>query len=336
MVMGDLPQETDVLVIGGGPGGYVAALRAASFGKKVMLVEKERLGGMCLHYGCIPSKTLIHVANFLDDAKHAKDMGLDFKVSVDLERLRTWKQSVIDRLTKGIEHLCQKRGVNVVTGTAEFESPGRALIHLADGKQGVEFAKAIIATGSSPVEIPGLPFTHPKIWNARKALAISEIPKRLAVVGAGYIGLELGFCYAKMGSAVTMVEGLPAFLPQGDADARKLLEKNLKAHGMDLLLDAKVNGFAEKDGITLQTSKGDVAADAVLVAVGNRPNTKIGLEKAGVKLDAKGFIATNASMQTNQPNIYAIGDVRGAPLLAHKAFLEGKVAGEHACGQKSA
>ncbi len=344
MVMGDLPQETDVLVIGGGPGGYVAALRAAALGKQVTLVEKEKLGGMCLHYGCIPSKTLIHAANFVEDARHAEEIGLSVSTTVNIDKLRAWKQNVIGKLCSGIEHLCKKRGVTVIQGIAQFESPNRALIHLANGKQGIEFSKAIIATGSQSVEIPGFPYSHPRIWNSRKALDLTEIPRRLLVVGAGYIGLELGFMYAKLGSSVTIVEGLPYFLPQADAETRQLLEKRMKELGVDLKLNCKVESFSElKDSgkgdaaLAVKTSTGTVYTDYVLVCVGHKPFTEgLALDKVRVLTDERGFITTNISMQTNQPHIYAIGDVRGGPLLAHKAYLEGKVAGEHASGKPSA
>ena len=391
MVMGDLPQEADVLVIGGGPGGYVAALRAATLGKKVTLVEKEKLGGMCLHYGCIPSKTLIHAANFVEDARHAEEIGLSVSTTVNIDKLRAWKQNVIGKLCSGIEHLCKKRGVTVIQGIAQFESPNRALIHLADGKQGIEFSKAIIATGSKSVEIPGFPYSRPRIWNSRKALDLTEIPRRLLVVGAGYIGLELGFMYAKLGSSVTIVEGLPYFLPQADAETRQLLEKRMKELGVDLKLNCKVESFSELNpanqdatanmeknqvgaaegkkqksavaaasgkktqdqasgpavsnastpavsdssdaALAVKTSTGTVYTDYVLVCVGHKPFTEgLSLDKARVLTDERGFITTNISMQTNQPHLYAIGDVRGGPLLAHKAYLEGKVAGEHASG----
>ncbi|MBI2445798.1 dihydrolipoyl dehydrogenase [Candidatus Micrarchaeota archaeon] len=348
MVMGDLPQQTDLLVIGGGPGGYVAALRAAALGKSVTLVEKERLGGMCLHYGCIPSKTLIHAANFVEDARHAEEIGLTASTSVDVAKLRAWKEKVVGQLCRGIEHLCQKRGVTVIQGVAQFESPNRALIHLPDGKQGIEFGKAIIATGSKSIEIPGFSYRQARIWNSRKALELTEIPKRLVVIGAGYIGLELGFMYAKLGSHVTILEGMPSFLPQADNETRKLLEKRMKELGVELKLNCKVEGYSETTpsagqkvggdaALTVRTSGGNVYTDYVLVCVGHRPYVEgLALEKARVKTDSKGFIVTNISMQTNQPHIYAIGDVRGGPLLAHKAYLEGKVAGEHAAGHNVA
>lgn len=349
MVMGDLPQETDVLVIGGGPGGYVAALRAAALGKKVTLVEKEKLGGMCLHHGCIPSKALIHAADFLQDARDAGQIGLSVSTSVDIVKLRAWKQSVIDRLCRGIEHLCKSRGVSVINGAVQFESPNRALIVLADGgKQGVEFGKAIIATGSKSVELAGFPYSHPRIWNSRKALDLPEIPSRLLVIGAGYIGLELGFMYAKLGSKVTIIESMPLFLPHADPETRKLLESGMKKLGIDLKLNCKVESFSELNqhapvvsgspaALAVKTSLGTVYSDYVLVSVGLSPvSSGLGLEKARVLVDERGFIKTDASMKTSQPNIYAVGDVRGGPLLAHKAYFEGKVAAEHACGKPSA
>ena len=212
------------------------------------------------------------------------------------------------------------------------------MVHLESGKMGIEFSKAILATGSKSIEIPGFPFSHPRVWNARKALALESIPKELVVVGAGYIGMEMGFMYAKLGSKVTMVEGLPEFLPKAEPETRKLILKRMKALGVELMLNTKASEFSEKDGkLLVKTSAKDIETEFVLVAVGHRPNShEIRLENARVKTDPRGFILTNSSMQTSEPHIYAAGDVRAEPYLAHKAYLEGKVAAEHACGLPSA
>lgn len=337
MVMGDLPESTDILVIGGGPGGYVAALRAAALGKNVTLASDGKLGGICLHYGCIPSKTLIHAANFLEDAKHSEEMGITTKTKLDLKKLRSWKQGVLDKLEGGINALCKARKVNVIKGKAEFETPNRAVVQTENGRKSIEFTKAIIATGSKATEIQGFPFSHKRVWNARKALEVAEVPGKLAVIGAGYIGLELGVMYAKLGSKVTMLEAGSEFMPKAEPETRKAVQKRLAELGIELMLGSKAEGFTERNKtLKVKTDAKELEADYVLVAVGMKPYTEgLKLENATLSTDERGFIVTNDSMQTRLPHVYAVGDVRAGPFLAHKAYAEGKVAAEHACGLNS-
>ncbi|MBU0719469.1 MAG: FAD-dependent oxidoreductase [Planctomycetes bacterium] len=330
MVVGSLRQETEVAIIGGGPGGYIAALRAADLGKEVTLIEeRKRLGGTCLLEGCIPSKALITAVELADSARAASKMGLTFEnLSIDLSALRQWIESVVSGLTKGIDGLLKRRGVEVIHGRALFDGP-RSLILENSDTAGIDFRECIIATGSRINELP--PEYDLAIWSSAEALKIPEVPERLLVVGGGYIGLELGLVYAGLGSRVTMVEFLPRLLLGADPDLVEVVVKNCKKKFESILVESKVadikktsSGFTatiEHEGKT-HTAE----FDQVLAAVGRRPNTdNLGLETAGIVLNGEGLIEVTPEGRTAVPHIYAIGDVTPGPPLAHKAIREAKV-----------
>lgn len=344
MVVGEIATGTEVLVVGAGPGGYVAAIRAAQLGKDVTLVEKENLGGVCLNVGCIPSKALIYAAYLYEKIQHAGAFGISVKdVDINLERLQAWKESVVQRLTGGVEQLCKGHGVNIVKGKATFVSAKKCLVESEHGTQAIEFKDCIIATGSVPMTIPGFEIDGETVIDSTGALALKKLPESLIVIGGGYIGLELGMVYAKFGTKVTVVEMLENLLPGTDPELTRLVVRKVKELKMDVYLKSQAKGLKKsKDGaqLTVQTQEGEIklSAEKVLVSVGRRPNTPpdLGLDKLGVQPDPKGFLKTDAQMRTNNPHVYAIGDVAGPPLLAHKASHEGIVAAEAICGHKSA
>lgn len=338
MVVGEIQEGVDVIVIGAGPGGYVAAIRAAQLGREVYLIDSmDRLGGVCLNCGCIPSKALIHVANVFSGLDSAKDYGISVQgKALDFKKLQEWKEGIISQLSKGVAQLCKENGVTVHQGTARFTSNNSLFVASTEKSSSFKFKNAIIATGSCPLEVPGLSFNEDRgIVSSRGALNWTELPKKLAVIGAGYIGIELGTVYAKLGSEVTMIEALDRILPELDPTLGKPVAKHLKSLGVTTKLNTTAENF---DGKALHLSDGsEIAVDKVLVAVGRRPNSEnLGLEKAGIEIDEKGFIKTGPDAQTTQANIYAIGDVAGGALLAHKASAEGKIAAEAICGQKVA
>ncbi|MEM4254883.1 MAG: dihydrolipoyl dehydrogenase [Candidatus Norongarragalinales archaeon] len=342
MVVGDIPDAADVVVIGAGPGGYVAAIRAAQLGKSVMLVEKDKLGGLCLNYGCIPSKALIHASQVLEDLKHTQNMGISASgVEFTAEKMQEWRQSVIKKLRDGIAFLMKKNGVEVKTGEAFFESSSRAGIRTEHGVELVDFKKAIIATGSKPRAVKGFEFDGQRIISSKEALELKQIPKRMVVIGGGYIGIELGGMYAKLGSSVTIVEGLPSILAFAGSDMVGAVKKRLAALNVKILENTNALN-AEKQGqnVKVKLSQGGKEileeADVVLVCVGHTPVTQnIALEKTKVQLDEKGFVKINDKLQTTDANIYAVGDVTGNPMLAHKAFRQGKLAAEIICGEET-
>lgn len=341
MVMGSLVQDVEVVVIGGGPGGYVAAIRAADLGKEVMLIEaRPQLGGVCLIEGCIPSKTLIHAVELLESAKHADRFGLHFSdLTVDTDQLRAWKESVVDGLTQGIAGLCKRRGIEVITGRARFDKPNQLAIEGAD-VSGVKFKHCIIATGSRPITLPfakELP-----LWTSTEALELSSIPPRLCVVGGGYIGLEMGLVYAGLGSAVTVVEMLPQLLGGFDRELILPVLKSCKSRFAAVHLGTRVEAISARgNGYDVRIGKEGksetLEVDQVLVAIGRRPNSEnLGLEHAGVATDARGFIPVDQQQRTSVPEIYAIGDVTPGSALAHVASRAGKVAAEVIAGHPSA
>lgn len=335
------PIRTQVVVVGAGPGGYSAAFRAADLGLDVTLVERDaRLGGVCLNVGCIPSKALLHVAKVVDEAAHTP--GVSFgKPKVDLDGVRGGKDKVVKRLTDGLGVLARQRKVRVVTGAATFTGPTSLRVAGADGTSEVQFEHAIVATGSTPARIPGLP-DDPRVMDSTGALALADIPGKLLVIGGGYIGLEMATVYRALGSAVSVVEFMDGLLPGADADLVKPLARRLAGQFAEIRLKTKVTGVvAEKSGLKVSFEGPDGTADAVydrvLVAVGRRPNGQnLGLEALGVQVSERGFITVDEHRRTAVKTIFAIGDVAGEPMLAHKAAHEGKVAAEVIAGHKAA
>ncbi|HET9596504.1 MAG TPA: dihydrolipoyl dehydrogenase [Anaeromyxobacteraceae bacterium] len=331
----------DAVVIGAGPGGYVAAIRLAQLGKKTALVDREALGGVCLNWGCIPSKALIAAANLVEDLRGSADRGITADPKVDVAKLRQFKNDVVKKLVGGVGMLEKGNGVEVVKGTATFVGPNAVEVAGAGEAQRLEAQAFIVATGARPVQIPGFEFDGKDVWSAKEAVDLPEIPKRLVVVGGGIIGLELGTVYAKLGSKLTVVEALPTILSGIDPEAVRLVAKGLRQRGVTTHVSAKAKKLERKGGelaVTVEVGGKDevVACDKVLVAVGFRPNSEgFGLDKAGVKVGPRGFVEVNERMQTNVPSIYCIGDLSGAPLLAHKASKEGEIAAEVIAGKKS-
>ncbi|HYB04409.1 MAG TPA: dihydrolipoyl dehydrogenase [Nitrososphaerales archaeon] len=335
---------TDIVVIGSGPGGYVAAIRLGQLGKSVTIVEKDKIGGVCLNVGCIPSKALITAGKLAKNARNASKMGIDASISVNMTRLQEWKQTVVQRLTSGVSVLLKTYKVRVLEGNAKFLS-GKSLSVESSSNQitHLNFNQAIIATGSSPIEIPSAKFDGKRIISSTEALSLSEPPKRLLIVGGGVIGLEIGMAYANLfGAELMIVELLDQLLPGVDLELVNVVSRSLQKLNAKIYLKSKVKGaVATSEGakVTFETPEGKeitTEVDHVLVSVGRRPNSSsIGLEKAGVDIDSKGFIKVNKQMSTSAPNIFAIGDVVGGPLLAHKASREGIVAAEVISGMNS-
>lgn len=334
--------KTEVVVIGSGPGGYTAAFRAADLGKKVMLIERfDTLGGVCLNVGCIPSKALLHTAKILDEAHDMASQGIEFgDPKIDNKKLVAWKNSVVSKLTGGLNALAKQRKVDVLVGKASFTGSNQVVVEAKEGKVHVDFEQAIIAVGSESVNLPFIP-EDKRIFSSTGALELADIKGNLLVLGGGIIGLEMATVYAALGVEVTVVEFMDQLIPGADSDLVVVLQKRMIKKGVQFLLKTKVTAVEEKkDGIYV-SMEGQHATDKplcfqqVLVAVGRKPNGgQIAAEKAGVKVDDRGFIAVDKQMRTNVPHIYAIGDVVGQPMLAHKAIPEGKVAAEVICGMK--
>ena len=335
--------ECDVLVLGSGPGGYTAAFRAADLGQKVVLVERHKtLGGVCLNVGCIPSKALLHVAKVIDEAADFGAHGVKFGApSVDLGGVRSWKESVVKRLTTGLTGLARQRKVVVVRGEGKFASPQTLAVETAEGTKIVRFAKAIVAAGSEPIA-PGFIPKDPRIWDSTGALELFNIPKRLLVLGGGIIGLEMATVYDALGSKISVIEMMDQLIPGVDRDIVAPLAKRVEKRYEKIRLKTKVTGVeAKEDGLHVAfegpDGTGREVFDAMLVSVGRRPNGgSIGAEAAGVAVDERGFISVDKQMRTNVSHIFAIGDIVGQPMLAHKGSHEGKVAAEVASGHKSA
>src|SRR5690606_27458022 len=335
--------ECATVVIGAGPGGYTAAFRSADLGLDTVLVERHAtLGGVCLNVGCIPSKALLHAADVIEQAAHASDYGVDFgKPSINIDTLRGYKEKVVGQLTKGLAGMAKQRKVRTVQGTAKFISANELEIAGADGKpQVLRFVNCIIAAGSQPVKLPSFPWDDPRIMDSTDALELAEVPKRLLVVGGGIIGLEMATVYRALGADVTVVEFMPQLMPGADPDLVKPLADRLKKQGVSVHLKTKVvEAKAQKNGIAC-TFEGDSVPDGklydrVLVAGGRSANGgKLDADKAGVRVGERGLIPVDAQMRTNVPHIFAIGDLVGQPMLAHKATHEGKLAAEVAAGEK--
>ena len=335
-----------IAVIGGGPGGYAAAFLAADLGMKVTLIDPElNPGGVCLYRGCIPSKALLHVAKLLDESRHAKNWGIEYAdPKIDLPRLRSWKEGVIKKLTGGLGQLSKQRKVEYIQGRAAFENSNTLRVTRTDGREdSLTFNRIILATGSRPAIIPSLKLETPRMMDSTSALDLGDVPGTLLVIGGGYIGLELGTVYAALGSKVSVVEMLPGLLPGADRDLVLPLHKRMEKIFDSILLNTTVAAVKEEpSGIRVTFDGPEVKErerifDKVLVSVGRKPNSEVpGLEKTQVKIGQREFIQVNKQLQTDDPAIYAIGDVVGEPMLAHKASHEGRTAVEAIAGHKVA
>lgn len=343
MVVGDASVEIDVVVIGAGPGGYVAAIRAAQLGKSVLVVEKEYVGGVCLNVGCIPSKALISAGHQLETVQHAADIGISAgEPKIDWSKVQEWKGSVVKKLTGGVGALLKKNKIQVYNGEAMFINDQEIRVFNDEGQARYKFKDCIIATGSRPIELKAFPF-GPRIVSSTGALALKEIPKSMVVIGGGYIGIELSQAYAKFGTQVTILEGSNSILPGFEKELSQLVVKKLKASGAEIHTEAMAQSseVTDKDVTVTFTVKGEekkVTADYVLVTVGRRPNTDnedFGLEMIGVEMGERGLIKVDKQGRTNLSHIYAIGDIVAGPALAHKASYEGKVAAEAIAGLPS-
>jgi dihydrolipoamide dehydrogenase len=338
-----MADSVQVAVLGAGPGGYAAAFYAADLGMQVALIDEEKNpGGVCLYRGCIPSKALLHVAKVVDEARHAGNWGVTFaEPSIDVNRLRAYKQGVVDKLTAGVGSVAKLRKVKFIQGRATLTGAKSLKVAGASGETELQFEHLILATGSHPTKIPSLSLDSPRMMDSTSGLELPDVPKSLLVIGGGYIGLELGSVYATLGSKVSVVEMTPGLLPGADRDLVQVLEKRLKKLFANIMVNTKVVKVAEDGQGIRVTFEGDVPEkeqvfDRVLIAIGRRPNSRIpGLETTRVKVDQKGFIETDAQRRTAEPSMFAIGDVAGEPMLAHKASHEARVAVEAIAGHKA-
>lgn len=338
-------KQVEIVVIGAGPGGYAAAFRAADLGKKVLLIDRDpNLGGVCLNRGCIPSKALLHISKVMDEAKALSKMGVSYnEPKIDIKTIREHKNRIVNQLNGGIAKMAKARAVETMEGSAEFRSNNELAVQTKEGQRVVTFKKCIIASGSSSSMIPGVLSDHPSILTSKTALDLIDIPKRLLVIGGGVIGLELGQVYASLGSSVSVVEFLPNLIPGADQDIIRPLQRKLKKQFESIILSSKVLNIEAKKNNTLEVTieggagKSKEVYNKVLIAVGRKPNVELlKLENTEISLDESGFIAVDVYQQTTVKNIFAIGDIVGNPMLAHKATHEGKVAAEVASGVPSA
>src|SRR4051794_3022282 len=337
------PIKTEIVVVGAGPGGYAAAFYAADLGKKVILVERDkRLGGVCLNRGCIPSKALLNAAHTITAARESAHRGITFAApTVEADKLRAWKESIVARLSGGIAQLAKMRGVQVIAGRGHFEDSNTLRVETEQGQQFVQYDQAIIAVGSKSAMPKSFDLGNPRVMTSREALEVEDIPENLLVVGGGYIGMELGTVYATLGSKVVLVEALDTILAGADPDLARPVMNYAKKAFKEVRLKTKVGKMATsgkqiKVEFELDGQKKEELFDRVLVAVGRTPNSDdLGLENTKVTLDEKGFIKVNEKQQTSDPAIYAIGDIAGGVLLAHKATREGRIAAEVITGEDS-
>jgi dihydrolipoamide dehydrogenase len=341
MVVGEFTTEVDVLVIGAGPGGYVAAIRAAQEGKKVVVVEKADLGGVCLNVGCIPSKAMIHAAHTYEHTQHTAAMGITMdNVRVDFAKVQEWKSGIVKQLTGGVASLFKGHNIQVIPGEALFVTENEVRVFHGYDVNRYRFEHCIIASGSRPIELPAFPFGK-RVMSSTEALALTELPKSLVIIGGGYIGIELGTVFAKFGTKVTILEGSDQILPGFEADMPRLVERKLKKLGVEIKTKALAQGMEEKEnGVIVSAEvKGEqqkIEAEYILVTVGRRPNTdELGLREVGMNLTERGLVVVDKQGRTNLPNVYAIGDIVAGPALAHKASYEGKVAAEAIAGKPS-
>ncbi len=335
--------HADVVVLGAGPGGYTAAFRAADLGKKVVLIERyPTLGGVCLNVGCIPSKALLHAAKVITEAEEMEAQGIVFgKPLVDIDKLRTWKESVISKLTKGLKALAKQRQVEVIHGTGKFLTTHQIQVETPEGRKTVSFDHCIIAAGSSVARIPGFPYDDPRLIDSTGALQLTDVPQRMLIIGGGIIGLEMATVYSALGSKISVVEWMDQLIPGTDFDLIKPLHRRIKKRYEAIYLKTKVTRIeAGESGLTV-TFEGENAPqpqtyDRILMAVGRRPNGRsIGAEDIGIEVSERGFIPVDQQMRTNLSHIFAIGDIAGEPMLAHKATYEGKLAAEIIAGHKT-
>jgi dihydrolipoamide dehydrogenase len=344
--MAEKMNSTQLAVVGGGPGGYAAAFLAADLGLQVTLIDPEaNPGGVCLYWGCIPSKALLHVARLLTETREAANWGIEFgEPKIDLDKLRGWKDKVVQQLTGGLGQLTKQRKINHIQGRATFLDAHSLKIEKTDGTEAsLPFEHAIVATGSQPAVIPSLSLDSPRVMNSTGALELKDVPDTLLVIGGGYIGLELGTVYATLGSRVSVVEMMPGLLPGADRDLVKILAKRLEASFEAIMLNTTVAEMKKAtNGIRIKFEGDDLKEPEqvfakVLISVGRKPNSSgLGLENTKVEINERGFIKVNEQRRTAEPTIYAIGDVAGEPMLAHKASHEGKVAVETIAGHKVA
>jgi dihydrolipoamide dehydrogenase len=346
MVVGDIATGTEVLVVGGGPGGYVAAIRAGQLGLDVTLVEADAYGGTCLNDGCIPSKALVHATDVAHDASSAEHMGVHAEPAVDVQGMVEWKDGVVDQLTGGVEKLCKANGVNLVEGRAEFTDENTARVaHGGEGQgsESIEFEHAIVATGSRPIELPGFEFDGERILSSTHLLDLREVPESVLVVGGGYIGMELSTVLAKLGTDVTVVEMLDDVLPGYEDDVTRVVRDRAEELGVDFHFGEAASGWDEAGSdvvVTTETEDGETseyAAEKVLVAVGRQPVTDTAnVEAVGLEPNDQGVIETDEQARTAVEHVFAAGDVAGEPMLAHKAYREGEVAAEVIAGEPAA
>lgn len=332
----------DVVVLGAGPAGYVCAIRLAQLGKKVTVIDRAEVGGVCLNRGCIPSKALIHAGTLYEKMAHGADIGIEVSgAKVNLPKLMAWKETVVKKLTGGVSGLLKANGCTVLAGEAKFTGPKQLEVKTAQGVQTITFNQCVVATGSRPTALKGFEVDQKRIWDSTGALSQQALPKTLLCIGGGYIGLELGTFYAKVGVKVTVVEGGPGLLGGVDPELSRVVAKRLEKMGVVVKTGAKILGQKSNGkGVEVQYEHDGKSAtesfDAVLVTIGRTPNSDgLGLERAGVKLDPKGFVLVDAERKTNVNGIYAIGDIAGQPLLAHKGSKEGIVAAEVIAGRKT-
>jgi len=340
----------DAVVIGAGPGGYPAGIRLGALKVKTAIIEREYWGGVCLNVGCIPSKAVIHAAKMYEKMGHSEDIGISLpgKPTVDMTKLQSWKGGVVNKLTSGVRTLLKGNGTELIEGSAKLEKSGpdghRITVTAKDGStQTIVTKNIVLATGSRPIEIPGFKIDQNRVIDSTGALALSEIPKRMVVIGGGYIGLELGMVYAKFGTKVTVVEALPRVLAAMDKDCVAVVERKLKKMGVEVMTETKAKSWEDKGDravLTVELKDGKTAqidTDKILLSIGRRPNSEnLGLEAAGVALDKRGFVIADDHLRTNVPGIYAIGDLIGGVMLAHKATHEGEVVSEIIAGHKAA